>query len=253
MGPQLPDPVLASVWLQCMQNAVARKDAVVRAIGFEWQDKDPVAIGLELFRRVLAHPEGTEIARAEVSRNLEENIGWPDGKVRLAPEPLIAELRRCIETPPARSQEYPFVLASGLRTRWTANTIHRDPSWRAGAAGRCTLHISPEDARRLGIDSGDLVRLRTARGSAELPAEIDGNVLAGHVWVPNGYGMVLGDPTTGEQCGTVGVNLNALADAQDRDPLTGIPHHKATPCNVEPVRQTRTSKRGSGHAVHASA
>jgi len=43
------------------------------------------------------------------------------------------------------------VLASGLRTRWTANTIQRDPAWRRGRGPHCELNISTADAKRLGI------------------------------------------------------------------------------------------------------
>jgi hypothetical protein len=32
-----------------------------------------------------------------------------------------------------------------------------------------------------------------------------------------------------------GINLNELSDASDRDPITGCPHHKTTPCRVEKV------------------
>ena len=47
--------------------------------------------------------------------------------------------------------ELPFVLAAGLRTHFTANTIQRDPGWRKGKGARCALSIHPDDARRLGV------------------------------------------------------------------------------------------------------
>ncbi len=51
--------------------------------------------------------------------------------------------------------------------------------------------------------------------------------MAGHVWMPNGFGMVSAD-------GMVqGANQNELTDAADRDPFTGIPHHRYVRCRVE--------------------
>jgi len=51
--------------------------------------------------------------------------------------------------------------------------------------------------------------------------------MAGHVWMPNGFGMVSAD-------GTVqGANQNELTDVTDRDPFTGIPHHRHVRCRVE--------------------
>ena len=123
------------------------------------------------------------------------------------------------------------MLAAGLRTPWTANTIQRDPAWRKGRGPHCTLHLSQSDAERLGVAQGHNVRLSTRRGSVELPASIDKRLMDGHVWVPNGFGAAYPD-----EDGTLrvqGVNLNELTDANDRDPLSGCPHTKYTLCRVE--------------------
>jgi formate dehydrogenase len=138
-----------------------------------------------------------------------------------------------VDSEPRSDPDFPMVLGSGLRTRWTANTIQRKPDWRKGRGPHCTLHISGGDADRLGISNGETVRLVTYRASAELPAEVDGKVRDGHVWVPNGFGVSYPGPD-----GVLvqqGINLNELSDAGDRDPITGCPHHKATPCRVERV------------------
>ena len=113
LGPQLDSPVLSSVWFQAVMNGVVRRGAVVRVLGPEWQDKNAFEVGLELFRRLLAHPEGIEVAELDVEANLDERIGFEDGKVRLIPEAIVAELGRAVSTQPAEDPDYPFVLASG--------------------------------------------------------------------------------------------------------------------------------------------
>ena len=55
----------------------------------------------------------------------------------------------------------------------------------------------------------------------------------GHVWIPNGFGGAYPDER-GELV-VEGVNINMLIDAADRDPISGCPHTKATPCQVERV------------------
>ncbi len=72
-----------------------RYPSVLRTLGAEWEAKSPFEIGTELFRRVLAHPEGVEIARADAERNLEDNLGYEDGRVRLVPEPMVPEIGAC--------------------------------------------------------------------------------------------------------------------------------------------------------------
>lgn len=228
LGARLPAPALTAVWLLCFKNATMRRAAVLRTLGPAWRWRSPFAIADELFRRMLAHPEGVEVARLSTDDNLGDHLGFRDGRVRLAPEPMVAELRRALAAEPVDDPAFPLILSAGLRTRWTANTIHRDPAWRRGAGPHCALTLSPTDAEALGVRDGADVRLETARGAAVLPAAIDARLRPGHVAVPNGFGMRHGDAVDG-------VNLNELTAASDRDPFTGCPHHKAVRCRVSPA------------------
>lgn len=237
LGRELPAPSLVAVWVLALQNAFARRASVLRAFGpdSEWKDASPFALAMEIFRRILAHPEGVEIARAApAEENFDAHVGWEDKRVRLAPAPMLEEMARALATDLPRDPRYPFVLASGLRTPWNANTIQRDPSWRRGRGPHCALHLSAADAGRLGVADGDPVRVRTRRGSVEVPAEVDERLQAGHVWLPNGFGMVYPSGPDGALA-VQGANVNELSDAADRDPFTGCPHHKYTLCAVEPA------------------
>ena len=229
LGPRLPSPSLTAVFFIAHLNAMFRTESVLRTLGPEWEGKPPFEIGTELFRRILDHPEGVEIARQRLETNLEDHLGFADRKIRLAPEPMLPEIRRAIATVPSVDPAFPLVMAAGLRTRWTANTIQRDPAWRKGKGPHCALNLSPADATALGIRDGDTVRVATRRGSLMLPAQVDRKLMAGHVWMPNGFGMVSAD-------GVVqGGNQNELTDVTDRDPFTGIPHHRYVRCRVERV------------------
>lgn len=232
LGPHLPSPAITAVWAQVYTNAFARTDALVRTLGEEWRDKGPFAIGNEIFRRILDHPEGVEIGRTDPERCLDLNIGFEDKKIRLAPPPMVDEIARAAVTDRPSDPEYPFVLAAGLRTQWTANTIQRDPTWRKGRGPHCALNLCPQDAAALGVANGDQVRLITRRGSVELPAAVDKRLQQGHVWVANGFGALYPENGTGKLA-PLGVNLNFLTAAEDRDPFTGCPQHKYTLCRIE--------------------
>jgi len=226
IGHHFESPALVAVWAQCQTNVMERLDSVLRSLGPEWAEKSPLEIGEEMFARIIAHPEGVEVARVADDVGLEDYVGYADKKVRLAPGPMIAEMERAIATDHKEvDPDYPFVMAAGLRTRWTANTIQRDPSWRKGNGPHCALNVSVEDAERLGLGKGDRVRVETRRGSLELPAAIDKKLRAGHVWMPNGFGVqfakTLETPTQIQ-----GANCNQLTDVADRDPITGCPHHR---------------------------
>ncbi len=232
LGPQLPSPALVAVWAQCHENAFLRRDAVLRSLGEEFRDATPFALAAALFRRILDHPEGVEVARCDPERVLEDALGWEDGRIRLAPPEMLAEIARAVRRGPPEDPEYPFVLGGGLRTRWTANTIQRNPAWRKGKGPHCALNLSPGDAERIGVANGDRVRVVTRTGAIELPAAVDRRLQDGHVWIPNGFGMAY--PKNGDGPLEVqGANINELTAAADRDPITGCPEHKATLCRVE--------------------
>jgi anaerobic selenocysteine-containing dehydrogenase len=232
LGPHLPAPSLAAFWMVAHLNAMMRSDGVVRALGNEWQAKTPFEIAAEVFRRILAHPEGVEIARVATETNLIDHLGFDDKRIRLAPAPMLQELARAVATPPSHDANYPFVMAAGLRTRWTANTIQRDPGWRKGRGPHCALNLSPGDAKKLSVGNGDQVRISTRRGAVTLPVQIDTKLLDGHVWMPNGFGMESG---ADGRMQIDGANQNELTDTADRDPFTGIPHHRYVRCRVERV------------------
>ena len=229
LGPHLPSPALAAIWLLSHLNGLFRPESVVRALGPEWAGKTPFELGTEIFRRIVAHPEGVEVARQRMETNLADHVGFADKKIRLAPAPIIPELRRAITTEPTIDPAFPLVMAAGLRTRWTANTIQRDPAWRKGRGPHCALNLSPADATTLGIRDGDTVSVSTRRGRLTMPAHVDAKLMAGHVWMPNGFGMVSSDGMV------TGANQNELTDVTDRDPFTGIPHHRYVRCRVERV------------------
>ncbi len=258
IGHHFPAPSLVAIWAQCQANAMGRHEAVLRVLGEEWADRSPSDIAEELFRRILDHPEGVEIARLSMENNLTDHILYDDKKVRLLPPEIAAELDRAIADSGAEDGEYPFILGSGLRTRWTANTIQRDPGWRKGSGALCELHISAGDADALGlapgqvarvetrqgsgalcelhISAGDadalglapgqVARVETRRGSLDLPVAVDRNLkMPGYMWMPNGFGMEYADSLEGETV-LVGANCNEITDVADRDPFTGCPHHR---------------------------
>ena len=120
-----------------------------------------------------------------------------------------------------------------VRDRWTRTTPQRDTNSGQGRGPHCQLSIHPAEAERLDITDGATVSLSTRKTSVELPATVDKRLQDGHVAMPNGFGMQ--HENDNGQLETVGVNLNLLSDAADRDPFTGCPHHRFQPCQVAKV------------------
>jgi anaerobic selenocysteine-containing dehydrogenase len=229
LGPTLPDDAAAAaiLWAAAHRCAQSFPESVARA-GFG----TGVGAGEALFDAILASPSGLVFTVDE------PDVSWSrvrtdDGKVHLAVEELLAELADLATvTPPGRDERFPFVLSAGERRSFTANTILRDPAWRK-RDGDGALRIAPADADRLGVESGDAVRITTRRGTATGVAEIDDSMQAGHVALPNGLGLDFPD---GHGAPVVtGVAPNELTASEDRDWLAGTPWHKHVPANLERV------------------
>jgi len=233
IGHHFEAPSLVSIYALCQNNAQDRKADVLRTLGPQWSGKHPFEIGEALFDRVMEHPSGVEIARADLAANLDAHVGFEDKRVRIAPEPMLPELERAIATAIADDGDYPFTLAAGVRTRWNANTIQRDPAWRKGNGPHCELYMSPGDASRMGLGKGARVRVETPRGAVELPVAVDKKQPDGYVAIPNGFGMAY--PDADGNLVVQGVNVNELTDAADRDPFTGCPHHKTVRVRITTV------------------
>ncbi len=117
---------------------------------------------------------------------------------------------------------------AGERRDYSANTIYRHDGWRRKDP-QGALRVSPDDAERLGLASGDDVRITTRVGSAVAPVEVTERMQPGHVSLPNGFGLDNEDGTRS------GVAPNELTSVKDRDRFAGTPHHKYVPARVEAV------------------
>jgi anaerobic selenocysteine-containing dehydrogenase len=218
----------ALLWGLAHQCAQRYPDSVRRA-GITGEGLE---LGENLFDAILASPSGLTftVDEPEVSW---ARLGHPDGKVHLVVDELVADLEALASTGPGEhtDEEYPVVLSAGERRSSTANTIVRDPGFRRDEVAGA-LRVSPDDATRYGLEPGGKARITTRGGSAVAEVEVSDTMQAGHVSLPNGFGLVY---PSGEGTTVTGVSPNELTDLGHRDWLAGTPFHKHVPARIEPV------------------
>ena len=223
LGPSLPEgaATAAVLWPVALGFAMREPESLRRA-GFEG---DPLTQGEALFDAILAGHSGIVFARDDYDA-VWSRLG-NEGRVRLDVPDLLAELPVLARAPAdPLKEEYPFVLMAGERRDYSANTIYRDAAWRRKDA-QGALRISPDDADRLGIATGETARITTRVGSALAPVEVTGRMQAGHVSLPNGFGLDNEDGTRS------GVAPNELTSLEDQDRFAGTPHHKYVRARIE--------------------
>jgi anaerobic selenocysteine-containing dehydrogenase len=179
-------------------------------------------LGASPLRKLRAHPHGLLVDREAPGDFLRRRIPTPSGKVELFPADVYAglsALRRTLDPAPE---------PSGFTLRlFTKRERLGHNSWmhgnRALPIGEQRAYFAPRDAARLGLVSGQRVRLTTDSGSIVLPAEVTSDVVAGAVAVTHGYGHDADSGwTEAVRRGGQNVNLLAASGPAAVDALTGM-------------------------------
>ncbi|MBI2884447.1 MAG: formate dehydrogenase subunit alpha [Candidatus Methylomirabilis oxyfera] len=115
------------------------------------------------------HP-GTRLLYAE---------SFPIGKAQFVP---VLQTAEAAELP---DHDFPFLLNTGrILYHWHGGTLTRRVQGLLELAPRLEVAINPDDARRLALDEGTLVRLTSRRGELTAYAQITEAVRAGEVFIP---------------------------------------------------------------------
>ncbi|HAX75101.1 MAG TPA: nitrate reductase catalytic subunit [Cyanobacteria bacterium UBA11372] len=134
-----------------------------------------------------AHPLTRSPAPSSKRLYTDLRFHTPDGRARFA-----AYHSRGLAEPP--DPQYPFVLTVGrVYGHWHTLTrtgridkiqqMHPNPF----------LEIHPRDAGKLGIEEGDLVEVKSRRGSARFPAKVTKAIAPGTVFAPMHWGALWAD------------------------------------------------------------
>ena len=222
----------------------ARLDVEVLPKGVSLDDATDDALIETLARRSRGGTDAVFAARSGTALD-EVPFGWvtervlPDGRWRIAPRPLVAQLdelegaRRAGgaaadagATSAAATSPPPLVLVPQRRLRMM-NSQLRAVAAPGGRTERVEMQMHPNDARARHIDDQARVRVRVADDTAAIDgcltaiARVDERIRPGTVSLPHGW-----DDT----------NVCALTSAAAHvDPLTGMVRQSGIPVEVEPL------------------
>ena len=100
---------------------------------------------------------------------------------------------------------------------------------------RCTLHVNPEDAVRLGLADGAPAAVSSRTGKVTIPVEVTDAIRPGVVSIPHGWGHDLDGVELSVARRHAGVNSNLLADETLIDPVSGNAVLDGIPVEVAPA------------------
>ncbi|MET7652998.1 molybdopterin oxidoreductase family protein [Streptomyces sp. NPDC005486] len=187
----------------------------------------PDGLGLT---RLLAHPHGIDLG--PLGPRLPQPLKTRSGRIELLPQPIVDDLPRLRES--MRQRADGLVLVGRRHLRSNNSWMHNVPAL-TGGTNRCTLHIHPEDAERLGVRDGAPVRVKGAGGEVTAPAEVTDGVRRGVVSLPHGWGHDRPGTRLSHAAADPGVNVNQLLDGSLLDPLSGNAVLNGVPVELAPI------------------
>src|SRR5918998_2888 len=177
-----------------------------------------------------ANPHGVDLGALEP--RLPEVLRTPSGTVELAPEPIVADVARLRAGLDAPTDGMTLIGRRDLR----ANN-----SWMHNVEGlvkgkvRCTLHVHPDDASRLGLADGAPAEVTSRTGKVTVPVEVTDAIRPGVVSIPHGWGHDLDGVALSIARRHAGVNSNLLSDDELIDPVSGNAVLNGIPVEVAPA------------------
>jgi anaerobic selenocysteine-containing dehydrogenase len=182
---------------------------------------------------LIDHPHGVDLGPLEP--RVPEVLRTPSGMIELAPEPLVADVARLRAALDEARRPDAMVLIGRRDLRSNNSWMHNVEVLVKGKP-RCTLHVHPDDAGRLGLVDGGEAEVRSRTGSVTVPVEVTDAIRPGVVSIPHGWGHDLDGVELSVARRHAGVNSNLLADEELLDPVSGTSVLNGIPVEVAAVR-----------------
>jgi anaerobic selenocysteine-containing dehydrogenase len=180
---------------------------------------------------LLDHPHGVDLGPLE--SRLPDVLRTPSGMVELAPEALVADVDRLRS---ALARPAGGMRLIGRRDLRSNNSWMHNVEVLVKGRPRCTLHVHPDDASRLGLVDGEPASVRSRAGTVTIPAEVTDAIRPGVVSIPHGWGHDMPGVELSVARRYAGVNSNLLADEELVDPVSGTAVLNGIPVEVAPAR-----------------
>jgi anaerobic selenocysteine-containing dehydrogenase len=179
---------------------------------------------------LLDQPHGVDLGPLEP--RLPDVLRTPSGMVELAPEPLVVDVERLRS---AMGRPADGMRLIGRRDLRSNNSWMHNVEVLVKGRPRCTLHVHPDDASRLGLADGEPASVVSRAGAVTIPAEVTDAIRPGVVSIPHGWGHDMPGVELSVARRYAGVNSNLLADEELIDPVSGNAVLNGIPVEVAPA------------------
>jgi cysteine desulfurase NifS len=179
----------------------------------------------------------TPTGKFEMASTVLEDFGYE-------PLPKYVEPTEGPQASPDVAAQFPLVFNSGARPHTDFRSQHHGVPGLLKDNPEPTVEMSFQDAVKRGIESGDLVEVRTPRGGVPFRARVTPDIAEGAVECNMGGGSAVGPKAWQEW------NVNELTDITNYDEISGFPVYKALLCDVVKIEEgTEATRRAVKKSV----
>ena len=188
---------------------------------------EPVIVQYKKWEKGLLRPDGapgfdTPTGKFEILSTTLEEHGYEGLPVYTEPgEGPLAD--------PQLAQRFPLVFNSGSRVSTDFRSQFHGVARLSREMPEPTVTLNDQDAARRGIETGDLVEVRSPRGAVHYRAFVTEHIVQGAIDAHMGGGGPVGTQAW-QRC-----NVNELTDLGRFDPISGFPVYKSLLCEVVKV------------------
>ena len=166
---------------------------------------------------------------------MDKLIGTKNKKVQLAPDDIVAEMRRVLDEGVEEPDgEFDLRLIGRRHLRSNNSWMHNISSMVKGQ-DRCTVLMHPDDARARDLLDGQRVVVASRMGAIEVPLEVSDEIRVGTVAIPHGWGHDEKNVGWSTAAAHPGANVNLLHDPNKVETFTGNGALNGTWVRVDPA------------------
>jgi anaerobic selenocysteine-containing dehydrogenase len=180
---------------------------------------------------LLENPHGVDMGALEP--RVPGVLRTQSGRIELAPKPLVDDVDR-LRAATARLADHDTLVLVGRRDLRSNNSWMHNVEVLVKGNRRCTLHVHPNDASRLGLTDGGSAKVASRVHAVEVPVEVTDRVMPGVVSIPHGWGHDVDGVEMAVARRHGGVNANLLTDDRLFDALSGNAAVNGVPVTVAP-------------------
>lgn len=183
--------------------------------------------------RLREHPHGVRLGEIRTGV-LREKLMTADKRIHLRSEDIGREAERLLAESVPTTTDFPFQLIGRRDLRSNNSWLRNVPKLMRGDRDR-RLRVHPDDAGRIGLVDGEVVRVRSRIGAVDAEVRITDEVMPGIVSLPHGWSD--GVETHRRVVAELGrgPNCNELIDHREVDPLAGMAWLNGFPVAVEKI------------------